>query len=139
MKKHLFSVIIMCISLTSYAQTQSTPISQEDIQQGEKFISAYFSPMSRSLGSSLNNGWYTTAKPHSLGGFDLTVTFNTVIIPDEAKSFNILQAGGTTFISNSSEAATVLTKATLKAFFSLPISVVLGKISVKVNQSRKFS
>ena len=107
MKKHLFFVIIMCITVKSYAQTQPTSISQEDITQGEKFISAYFNPMSRSFGSSLNNGWYNTAKPHSLGGFDLTVTFNTVIIPDEAKSFNIQEAGGTTFVSNSSEAATI--------------------------------
>ena len=63
--------------------------------------------MSRSFGSSLNNGWYNTAKPHSLGGFDLTVTFNTVIIPDEVKLFNIQEAGGSIFVSNSSEAATI--------------------------------
>ena len=107
MKKHLFFVIIMCITVKSYAQTQPTSISQEDITQGEKFISAYFNPMSRSFGSSLNNGWYNTAKPHSLGGFDLTVTFNTVIIPDEAKLFNIQEAGGSIFVSNSSEAATI--------------------------------
>ena len=106
MKKYLFSVVIICITLTTYAQT-GIPISQEDVKQGEKFISAYFSPMSRSFGSSLNNGWYNTAKPHSFGGFDLTVTFNTVIIPDEAKTFNIEDAGGTTFVSNYDEASTV--------------------------------
>ena len=107
MKKNLFSIIIIFITLTSYAQTSPEPISQEDVKQGEKFISAYFNPMSRSFGSSLNNGWYNTAKPHSLGGFDLTVTFNTVIIPNKAQTFNIQEAGGSTFVSNSNEAATV--------------------------------
>ena len=54
---------------------------------GEKFIEAYFTPMAESFGAGLNNGWYNTAKPHSLGGFDLTFTVNTVIIPRFSKNF----------------------------------------------------
>ncbi len=96
----------MCISLTTYGQI-NTVIHPDDVAQGEKFISAYFNPMARSFGSSLNNGWYNTAKPHSLGGFDLTITLNTVIIPDAEKTFNIQEAGGDIFTSSSEEASTI--------------------------------
>ena len=50
--------------------------------------------MAESFGAGLNNGWYNTAKPHSLGGFDLTFTLNTVIIPNSAETFNIKMHGG---------------------------------------------
>ena len=43
--------------------------------------------MAESFGAGLNNGWYNTAKPHSLGGFDLTFTLNTVMIPNSCKNF----------------------------------------------------
>ena len=71
--------------------------------QGEKVIEAYFTPMAESFGAGLNNGWYNTAKPHSLGGFDITFTLNTVIIPNSAETFNIKKAGGDIFTSNESE------------------------------------
>jgi hypothetical protein len=63
--------------------------------------------MAESFGAGLNNGWYNTAKPHSLGGFDLTLTVNTVIIPNSAKTFKITDAGGSTFTSTETEASTI--------------------------------
>lgn len=59
--------------------------------------------MAESFGAGLNNGWYNTAKPHKLGGFDLTFTLNTVLIPSSAKTFNIKDAGGDIFTSTSAE------------------------------------
>lgn len=103
MKRSLALLLAVLITKTLYSQS----ISDQDIAQGEKFLSAYFNPMAASFGSSLNNGWYNTAKPHSLGGFDLTITLNTVIIPSAGKTFNIQEAGGTTFTSVSTDAATV--------------------------------
>ena len=82
-------------------------ILEKDIKAGETLIKAYFSPIAKSFSSSLNNGWYNTAKPHSLGGFDLTFTLNTVIIPNSAKTFNIKDAGGDVFKSNNTEASTI--------------------------------
>ena len=105
MKKLLFTLLAGLIVISSYSQS----ILANDIAQGEKLIEAYFTPMAKSFGSSLNNGWYNTAKPHSLGGFDLTFTLNTVIIPNTAKTFNIEDAGGNVFTSNSTktEASTI--------------------------------
>ncbi|HIK63094.1 MAG TPA: hypothetical protein EYG01_03705, partial [Flavobacteriales bacterium] len=103
MKKLLFSLLTAVIGGASYGQS----ILANDIRQGEKLIEAYFTPMAESFGGSLNNGWYNTAKPHSLGGFDITFTLNTVIIPNTAETFNIKDAGGNTFTSNETEASTI--------------------------------
>ena len=107
MKKYLFILLAGLIGFTSNGQTMESIIGS-DIAQGEKLIEAYFTPMAESFGAGLNNGWYNTAKPHSLGGFDLTFTVNTVIIPSSAKTFNIKDAGGTVFTSSTkTEASTI--------------------------------
>jgi len=107
MKKYLFTLLAGLIGFTSNGQTMESIIGS-DIAQGEKLIEAYFTPMAESFGAGLNNGWYNTAKPHSLGGFDLTFTVNTVIIPSSAKTFNIKDAGGTVFTSTTkTEASTI--------------------------------
>ena len=105
MKKLLFILLAGLIGLSSFGQTQN--ILANDIAQGEKLIEAYFTPMAGSFGAGLNSGWYNTAKPHSLGGFDLTLTLNTVIIPSSAKTFNIKAAGGDIFTYNDNEASTI--------------------------------
>ena len=109
MKKLLFTLLSGLIGLNSFAQPDLpiTSIFADDIAQGEKLIEAYFTPMAESFGAGLNSGWYNTAKPHSLGGFDLTFTLNTVIIPNSAKKFNIADAGGTTFTSTETEASSI--------------------------------
>ena len=106
MKKLLFTLLSGLIGLSSFGQ-QIQNILSNDIAQGKKLIEAYFTPMAESFGAALNNGWYNTAKPHSLGGFDLTLTLNTVIIPSSAKTFNIKDAGGDIFTSNNTEASTI--------------------------------
>jgi len=109
MKKLLFTLLSGLIGLNSFAQADLpiTSIFADDIAQGEKLIEAYFTPMAESFGAGLNSGWYNTAKPHSLGGFDVTFTLNTVIIPNSAKTFNIEDAGGTTFTSTETESSTI--------------------------------
>ena len=102
MKKNLFIILAILTAVNSYSQ-----IITKDITQAEKLIEAYFTPMTESFGSGLNSGWYNTAKPHSLGGFDLTFTTNIVIIPSSAKTFNIEKAGGETFTSTKDDASTI--------------------------------
>ncbi|HIG32892.1 MAG TPA: hypothetical protein EYQ09_05595 [Flavobacteriales bacterium] len=97
MKKYLFTLLAGLIGFSSYSQ---------DIKDGKSLIEAYVSPLGYSLGAALNNGWYNTAKPHKLGGFDVTITANIVMIPEEAKSFNISKSNGNTF--SGGETPTVL-------------------------------
>ena len=105
MKKLLVAFLAGFIGFSSYGQTPT--ISDADIFQGEKLIEAYFTPMAESFGAGLNNGWYNTAKPHSLGGFDVTFTLNTVIIPNTAETFNIGNTFDSIFTSNFTQASTI--------------------------------
>lgn len=75
MKKIIFLLLSFCVS-TAFSQN----VSEED---AINFLESYFNPLSKSLGAGLNNGWYNTAKPHKLGGFDVTLTLNAVSVPDE--------------------------------------------------------
>jgi hypothetical protein len=89
MKKNLFAIFAIFTVLSSFSQTAT--------EDGKSLIEAYISPLGNSLGAALNNGWYNTAKPHSLGGFDITITANIVMIPNNAKTFNISESNGGTF------------------------------------------
>jgi hypothetical protein len=104
MKKLLFTLLTCLIGTSSYSQES---ILSNDITQGEKLIEAYFTPMAESFGVGLNSGWYNTAKPHSLGGFDLTFTLNTVIIPNSAETFKIGDAFENVFKSDENDASTI--------------------------------
>ncbi len=102
MKKILLTLLTGILGFISYSQSVESIIG-EDLAQGEKLIEAYFTPMAESFGAGLNNGWYNTAKPHSLGGFDLTFTLNTVIIPNSAETFKIGNKFGGVFTSTSTK------------------------------------
>ncbi len=126
MKRILFALLAGSIGFTSNGQP-AIGIIKDDIPQAEKLIEAYFTPMAESFGAGLNNGWYNTAKPHKLGGFDIIFTLNTVIIPNTAETFNIQNAGGNIFTSNETEASTIFgssknTEMTYNSSFSPPIN-----------------
>jgi hypothetical protein len=72
-------------------------LAQTELKDGKSLMKAYVSPLGYSLGAALNNGWYNTAKPHHLGGFDVTITANLVLVPSEAKTFNVDESNGNTF------------------------------------------
>ena len=78
-------------------------LAQTELEDGKSLMKAYVSPLGYSLGAALNNGWYNTAKPHHLGGFDVTITANLVLVPSEAKTFNISNSNsnGRTFSGGS--------------------------------------
>ncbi|TVR72427.1 MAG: hypothetical protein EA408_06935 [Marinilabiliales bacterium] len=57
------------------------------VSDAEKLAEAYLSPFTNAFGATLNAGWYNTARPHRFPGFDLTLSVNVALIPDQAKSF----------------------------------------------------
>ena len=82
--KDILTLIFAFVFLSSSAQ-QNNIVNSDD---AEAFLSAYFSPFSNSIGAGLNSGWYNTAKPHKLAGFDVSLTINMITLSDEQKSFN---------------------------------------------------
>jgi len=84
MKKLL--LLLLCVPLIVSGQVQQLDaIIQDD---ASNFLEAYFSPLGQSFGAGLNNGWYNTAKPHKLGGFDVTLTLNAVHVPSTMLVFD---------------------------------------------------
>jgi len=59
----------------------------------EILLEAYLSPWINAFGGSLTGGWYNTAKPHELGGFDVTLTFNTAFVPTQFETYNVSELG----------------------------------------------
>ena len=83
MKKIIVSCTAFLIGFSSFSQ-----VTLSNAEDANEFLQAYLSPLGESLGAGLNNGWYNTAKPHKLGGFDLTFTLNTVLVPKGKQNFN---------------------------------------------------
>lgn len=73
---------------------------------GIKIIQAYISPWANAFGAGLNGSWYNTAKPHKLGGFDITAAFNIGIVPESAGTYDVGSLGLTT-LSGSGTASTI--------------------------------
>ena len=84
MKKLILPITILLFG--SQLKSQQLDVITEN--DASNFLEAYFSPIGQSFGAGLNNGWYNTAKPHKLGGFDVTLTLNAVHIPSTMLVFD---------------------------------------------------
>lgn len=84
----VFSIVLL-MSIPTYAQfDQLGNIMSVGMEDAVSILDAYVSPFANGIGASLSGGWYNTAKPHKLGGFDVTITANLVFIPSADKTFN---------------------------------------------------
>lgn len=97
MKKFHFPLILNAILLFSIFSF-STAFSQistvgETIAAGADdakiLLQSYITPAVNAFGAGLSGGWYNTAEPHKLGGFDVTFTLNTGIVPKNQQTFII--------------------------------------------------
>ncbi len=69
----------------------------EDKAAVENLFQAYLKPYANAFGANLNGGWYNTAKPHKLFGFDLTLTISTSFVPSSDKTFDPTNVLGSKF------------------------------------------
>jgi hypothetical protein len=63
------------------------------LEDTEKLLQAYLEPFANILGSDLNAGWYNTARPHSLGGFDVTFSISASWAPPALLTYDVLSLG----------------------------------------------
>lgn len=88
-RKVFFAFLLSFTMTTSFAQIGNIDFLEGGIADGAKLFEAYLSPWANAFGASLNGGWYNTAKPHKLGGFDVTFSISTTIVPASAKTFDL--------------------------------------------------
>lgn len=88
-KLFLLIGIVAMVGANSFAQTDITELLKAGQNDANTLAHPYLKPFGEMLGSSLNNGWYTSAKPHKLLGFDLTFTASYIKAPSSALSFDV--------------------------------------------------
>jgi hypothetical protein len=71
------------------AQTDAGAIIKGGIEDANTIMNGYFSPLMKSFGAGLNSGWYQTAKPHGIGGFDITISANATFAPSADQTYSL--------------------------------------------------
>jgi hypothetical protein len=91
------------------AQVISMDIIYGGIEDAEVILGEYLRPYANILGSDLNAGWYNTARPHELGGLDVSFTVSLAKAPSSALSYDLahMMLHGTADISQTSIAPTI--------------------------------
>jgi len=95
MRSILHRILVFCFTLlvsTGFVRSQLEDIGlilAAGVNDAELMMKEYIRPLTNSLGANLNGGWYNTAKPHKLGGFDITFTFNVAFAPEAHRTYNL--------------------------------------------------
>lgn len=93
--KHVlfFLSIFFFGSITLKAQENIINFLAGSVSDATKLSKAYIDPFANGFGNALNHGWYNSAKPHKLGGFDITLSVATAIPPSSSKTFDVSKLG----------------------------------------------
>lgn len=107
--KRFLTVIsaLVFISTVSFSQFDNVDFLKSAPADGAKYLQAYLAPWTNAFGAGLNGGWYNTAKPHKLGGFDITTSFNVGMVPSSAGTFDLSKIGLSSSMSASGMASTI--------------------------------
>jgi hypothetical protein len=87
--KGLVLASILLVPLATFSQEDVVDFLSGSLYDANKLSKAYLEPFGKSLGMSLNSGWYNSANPHGLLGFDITFTMPITIPVSSDKTFNI--------------------------------------------------
>lgn len=88
-KNRLLVVLIMSMPFAVAAQDGLGDLFSGSVADAKYLVEGYASPLMKSVGYGLNQGWINTAKPHKIAGFDLTVSVNPVFTPTSDQVFNV--------------------------------------------------
>ncbi len=84
---------LFIISSLAFSQINDVDFLKSGPADGVKFLQAYIAPWTNAFGAGMNGGWYNTAKPHKLLGFDITTSFNVGVVPSSADKFDVGKIG----------------------------------------------
>lgn len=88
-KRLTCAIALSLFSTAAFSQDLEDFLREGYLEDSEKIIGAYISPLMKSASVGLNQGWYNTAKPHKLIGIDITVSVSALTIPTGQTSFNV--------------------------------------------------
>jgi hypothetical protein len=97
-KRFFILASFLCIfSAISFSQIDNVDFLRAGAVDGTKLTQAYITPWANAFGAGANGSWYNTAKPHKLGGFDITFGANVGIVPSSDNTFDVSKIGLTSF------------------------------------------
>jgi hypothetical protein len=109
-KSFFSSVLLLAVSYTASAQITQMDFLRGGLDDAKPLFEAYLAPYANIFGANLNAGWYNTAKPHKLGGFDITLTFNTAWAPVSDRTMDLSALGLSADITGNPITSTVAGK-----------------------------
>lgn len=95
MKKILLILCFASISFSGFSQIDLGTFLEGGVSDANTLLKGYMEPAFVGFGYGLNSGWYNTAKPHKLFGFDITATVNLAYVPDASQFFTFNDASYT--------------------------------------------
>jgi hypothetical protein len=98
---------LFLFSSLAFSQFSNIDFLKSAPADGVKYLQAYISPWANAFGAGLNGGWYNTAKPHKLLGFDITINASAGVVPTSAQNFDITKIGLSSSITGTGIASTV--------------------------------
>jgi hypothetical protein len=92
-KNYFAALLVLSFSFSAFSQDPLRDFLQGGVGDASILTKAYLRPYGEMLGTSLNAGWYNTAKVHRLGGFDITVSVMNSVTPSSAQTFDVSALG----------------------------------------------
>lgn len=89
LKVTLVSAFLMGAAFSSKAQLDFSTFLEGGVDDANTILENYLEPAFIGFGYGINSGWYNTAKPHKLLGFDVTTTVNFAMVPTKSEFFTI--------------------------------------------------
>ncbi len=89
MKKLIILLFVAIAPFVGKAQIDFGSFLEAGTADAEKLLEGYLEPAFLGFGYGINSGWYNTAKPHKLLGFDITPTVTFAFVPSSAELFTI--------------------------------------------------
>jgi hypothetical protein len=84
-----FKIILLFFSPFLFSQNGLENLLLAPKYESQNLFERYLKPALKGSIYLMNSGWYSTAKVHKKFGFDLTISLNSVVVPDGEKSFDI--------------------------------------------------
>ncbi len=85
----LFSFCILCVNHVNAQLGDIGAILSGAKTDAAKLVPAYLQPYANAFGADLSSGWFNTARPHKLLGFDLTLSAAVAVVPSSDNTFNL--------------------------------------------------
>ncbi|MBS1555947.1 MAG: hypothetical protein JSU09_13565 [Bacteroidetes bacterium] len=76
----------------AHAQSDLDNLIKGSTEDANYLVKGYITPALNTVGYGLTQGWYNTAKPHKVLGFDLTITAATISIPSTDLTYRVENA-----------------------------------------------